>query len=110
MYNPSLHWFNSLSQNNLKTNANVYALFCQIILMPMLMPMFQIGLNANDNALLCQLMLPKPAQNILCISRILLLSITTIIFNIMTVFDVTLDESTWTLLEIMHTTCRLPFS
>ena len=49
------------AQNNLKTNANANALFCQIMpmhcfmnqLMPMLMPMLQISFYANDNALLC---------------------------------------------------------
>ena len=35
--------------------------------------------------------------DMLCISRILLISITTIIFDSMTLFDVTLRESTWTL-------------
>ena len=35
--------------------------------------------------------------DMLCISRILLFSITTIIFDSMTLFDVTLRESTWKL-------------
>ena len=58
MHNPSLHWFNSLSQNNLKTNANANVT-CIILsnnananvlfFINYLMLMF----NANDNALLC---------------------------------------------------------
>ena len=51
---------------------------------------------------------PKLQLDILCISRILVFSITMIIFDSMTLFDVTLHESTWTIsgrVEIMHTTC-----
>ena len=38
--------------------------------------------------------MPKLQFDMLCISRILLISITTIIFDSMTLFDVTLREST----------------
>ena len=41
--------------------------------------------------------MPKLQFDMLCISRILLISITTIIFDIMMLFDVTLRESTWML-------------
>ena len=41
--------------------------------------------------------MPKLQFDMLCISRILLISITTTIFDSMTLFDVTLRKSTWTL-------------
>ena len=41
--------------------------------------------------------MPKLQFDMLCISRILLFSITTIIFDSMALFDVTLRESTWML-------------
>ena len=50
--------------------------------------------------------MPKLQFDMLCISRILLISITTIIFDSMTLFDVTLGHGRFSgRLEMMHTTC-----
>ena len=50
MLNPPPLWYNSLSQNNLKINANTNALFCQIILMPMHYFYKLANTSANANA------------------------------------------------------------